>query len=261
MTELYGRLAAHFDRHHKDPRGLEYLTGEQVVSRLNEVLGPAGWSFAVKEHGYEAEADELWALGRLEATVDGVSVVREQFGSQKHNRRRSDGQILDHGFDLKGATTDALKKCATLIGVGLYLAEKDGGIPQDDAPKAAGTPARTTAPAAASSGSTRTSAANATPRASAPQPTATSTAGPATSGTTTVPAAPAGARSGAPTTRPPSSPDAPFRERAVDDAWRCVECDQVIVAQTGQPINAGQADIIRDRFGALLCKDHRKVLA
>ncbi len=146
MTEIqntYRALAAPFKVHHKDPRGLEYLTGEQVISRLNEVLGPGGWSYIVAEHGYESEADELWALGRLSATIDGVAVVREQFGSQKHNRRRSDSNILDHGFDLKGAATDALKKCATLLGVGLYLAEKEGGVPQEAEPKpAAGTRAK-----------------------------------------------------------------------------------------------------------------------
>ena len=126
----YQRLAAHFDKHHKDPRGLDYLTGEQVVSRLNEVLGPGNWNFVVKEHGYDEESDEMWALGRLEAAIDGSMIWREQFGSQKHNRRRNDGKIIDYGFDAKGAATDALKKCASLIGVGLYLAEKEGGVPQ-----------------------------------------------------------------------------------------------------------------------------------
>lgn len=136
--EVYARLSAHFDKHFKDPRGLEYLTGNQVVGRLNEVLGPGGWMFMVKEHGYDAEADEVWVLGRLDATIGGVVTLREQFGSQKHNRRRApqgeQGAILDYGFDLKGAATDALKKCATLIGVGLYLSEKEGGVDQNPEP-------------------------------------------------------------------------------------------------------------------------------
>jgi hypothetical protein len=32
---------------------------------------------------------------------------------------------MDIGFDLKGAATDALKKCASLVGVGLYLWKKE----------------------------------------------------------------------------------------------------------------------------------------
>src|SRR5215207_6356645 len=123
-ADLYERLAAPFDSTFKDVRGgveLEYLTGEQVVSRLNEVLGVVGWSFRIVEHGIHAEADECWVLAELTATFGETTVTRQQFGSQKVKRSRSSGVPLDIGFDLKGAATDALKKCASLIGVALYL--------------------------------------------------------------------------------------------------------------------------------------------
>ena len=129
--ELYEKLAAPFAQTFKKPSSnLDYITGEQVTSRLNEVLGWSNWSFHVIEHGYNEEADELWCRGRLVVkTGDAFGhTEREQFGSQKPNRySRSDnaGKIIDLGFDLKGAATDALKKCASLIGVGLYLHEKD----------------------------------------------------------------------------------------------------------------------------------------
>lgn len=127
-TDTYAALAAPFDQTHKDTRGgveLEYITGEQCVSRLNEVLGVAGWSFEVVEHGFNAEADEYWCLGRLTAQIEGTTVTRQQFGSQKQKRSRAQGTPLDIGFDMKGAATDALKKCASLIGVGLYLSHKE----------------------------------------------------------------------------------------------------------------------------------------
>jgi hypothetical protein len=136
------QLSAHFGEHFKDTRGgvtFDYLTGEQVVSRLNDVLTVAGWSFRVLRHDIHAEADEVWALGELVADIDGHVVTRQQFGSQKIKRSRSSGTPLDLGFDLKGATTDALKKCATLLGVGLYLSEKNGGIPQRTTPVARST--------------------------------------------------------------------------------------------------------------------------
>ncbi len=128
VEDVYTRLAAPFDSTFHDNRGgvdLEYITGEQCVSRLNEVLGVAGWSFRVVEHGINAEADEVWVFGSLEAEIGGKPVTRQQFGSQKIKRSRSTGAPLDIGFDLKGATTDALKKCASLIGVGLYLSKKE----------------------------------------------------------------------------------------------------------------------------------------
>src|SRR5262249_15063186 len=132
-ADTYERLAAPFDSTFRDSRGgveLEYITGEQCVSRLNQVLGPTNWSFLVREHGINAEADEVWVLGELTVTLDGSTANRQQFGSQKIKRGRQAGTPIDVGFDLKGATTDALKKCASLVGVGLYLSRKDAPTPE-----------------------------------------------------------------------------------------------------------------------------------
>lgn len=128
--ELYGRLAAPFDVIFHDTRGgttFDYVTGEQVTTRLNAELGFMNWSFRVLEHGIHAEADECWVLAELSVTGNEgrTTVVRQQFGSQKVKRSRATGVPLDIGFDLKGAATDALKKCASLVGVGLYLYEKE----------------------------------------------------------------------------------------------------------------------------------------
>jgi hypothetical protein len=130
FADVYSKLAAPFEDTFRDVRGgvqLEYITGEQCISRLNEVLGVAGWSFTIREHGINAEADEAWVLGEIAANFGGAMVVRQQFGSQKLKRSRSSGSPLDIGFDLKGAATDALKKCAMLLGVGLYLSKKEVG--------------------------------------------------------------------------------------------------------------------------------------
>src|SRR5438034_2047893 len=113
FADVYAKLASPFETSFKDVRGgieLEYITGEQCVSRLNEVLGVAGWSFTIREHGLNAEADEAWVLGEISANFGGAIVLRQQFGSQKVKRSRASGVPLDIGFDLKGAATDALKK-------------------------------------------------------------------------------------------------------------------------------------------------------
>jgi hypothetical protein len=127
---LYRRLAAPFATTFRDQRGgieLEYITGEQCVSRLNQVLSPTGWSFVVREHGRDPEADEVWVLGELTVHLGGQTATRQQFGSQKIRRAPTTNSPVDLGFDLKAAATDALKKCASLIGVGLYLARKTEG--------------------------------------------------------------------------------------------------------------------------------------
>jgi hypothetical protein len=128
--QTYARLSAHFDVTFTDVRGgvqVTFITGEQCTSRLNEVLGVGGWSFRILRHEIHAEADEVWVLGELLAEIDGKTVTRQQFGSQKIKRSRSTGAPLDLGFDLKGAGTDAMKKCASLLGVGLYLSRKTTG--------------------------------------------------------------------------------------------------------------------------------------
>lgn len=135
-------------KHRTDTRGgvqITYLDGETITTHLNEVFGVFGWSFTVIADGINEEADEAWCRGRLEIykvqqldrfdpatnAVITMEVIhtstREQYGSQKLKRARSSGKVLDIGFDLKGAATDALKKCASLVGVGLYLWNKDEG--------------------------------------------------------------------------------------------------------------------------------------
>lgn len=132
----YLKLAQEFEHEFHDNRGgvdLTYITGEQAISRLNEVLGHDGWSFRVLQS--QVVEDEVLVLGELtvvDTTVDPSrrdETVHQQYGSQKIKRRKTDAAILDIGFDYKGAATDALKKCASMIGVGLYLSRKEERAP------------------------------------------------------------------------------------------------------------------------------------
>ena len=120
---VYQQLAARFDAgdHKTKTIGgttLTYVDGEMVVSRINEVLGLGGWSFEVKD--VKVLENEVWALGRITIYGPDRTIVREQAGGQIINRKRT-GEIIELSNDIKGAITDCLKKCATLIGVGLYL--------------------------------------------------------------------------------------------------------------------------------------------
>jgi hypothetical protein len=89
-ASVYAQLSAPFDVTFTDVRGgveVTFISGEQVVSRLNEVLGVAGWSFHVLRQEIHAEADEVWALGELVADIEGRTVARQQFGSQNLSLR------------------------------------------------------------------------------------------------------------------------------------------------------------------------------
>ena len=99
---------------------LDYIEGHAVIQRLNDAL-EAEWSFSVISHEVLKETDEVIVLGELRA----ANVVKTQFGSSKITRAKNSGEPISLADDYKAAATDCLKKCATLLGVGLHLYNGD----------------------------------------------------------------------------------------------------------------------------------------
>ena len=93
---------------------LSYLEGHAVTQRLNEAF-EGDWSFKVLEHSVLEET--VYVLGELRA----CDQVKQAFGGSEVTRSRDNGTPIDLADDLKSAATDALKKAATLFGIGLYL--------------------------------------------------------------------------------------------------------------------------------------------
>ena len=112
---------------------LDYLEGPTVIQRLNEALNGV-WSFDILEHRILDE--EVVVLGKLSA--DGI--VKTQFGKTKITRHRGTKQPLSLGDDCKAAATDCLKKCATLLGVGLHLYREAPAATPPGAPTATPSP-------------------------------------------------------------------------------------------------------------------------
>lgn len=91
----------------------DYVTGNYVEKVLNFVFG-WNWDFEVVNHG--KEGDLVWVLGKLTVKDDkGHQIVKSQFG--RAEIKYKDKKMMDYGNDLKAATTDALKKCASLLGI------------------------------------------------------------------------------------------------------------------------------------------------
>jgi hypothetical protein len=124
------------------------------------VLGPENWDFRVVREDYDAGADWLWCLGHLEASINGKRCVREQYGGAQvartpplcgfvyedgrragevcddkrwdHEKRHNDhsyvpqarGAPVNLGFNKMASATNAFKKCAQGLGIGLYLAAR-----------------------------------------------------------------------------------------------------------------------------------------
>ena len=116
-------------------RELEYVSGATVISLLNEAFDYR-WSFEIleeklvksepklnkKTNAYEDQPPYIQIRGRL--TIPALGVTKEQFGTKILL-----GGASEQEGAAKSAGTDALKKCATLVGIGLDLYK-------DDAPEA-----------------------------------------------------------------------------------------------------------------------------
>ncbi len=95
---------------------LDYVEGHVVTSRLNEAF-EGNWSFEIVKYRILKETGEVIVLGKLTAE----NVTKMSFGSREIARNKDTRAIVSLGDDLKAASTDALKKAASLLGVGLYL--------------------------------------------------------------------------------------------------------------------------------------------
>lgn len=113
-------------------KSVSYVETWAVIERLNEACD--AWDFHVER--FEVLDAEVVVLGRLVA--DGIT--KTAFGGSALTFDR-DGVAVSVADDLKAAASDALKKCASLLGVGLELY---GAVvraePQAPSPKPASAP-------------------------------------------------------------------------------------------------------------------------
>lgn len=109
------------ERPGQNGKTLCYIETWAVIQRLNE--GCDSWDFTIDKH--ELLEGEVIVLGRLVA--DGVT--KSAFGGSNITTDRS-GAVVSIADDLKAAASDSLKKCASLLGVGLELYAGQGSQPQ-----------------------------------------------------------------------------------------------------------------------------------
>jgi len=111
-----------------------YIPVPAIIRRLNDALGITGWSFCVNSWQV-IPPSEVIVHARIEVHVnlatspdnESYHTVRSTYDAfgQAMLKYDSTGQrYWDFGKDLKAATSDALRKAATLLGVGLHLYEQ-----------------------------------------------------------------------------------------------------------------------------------------
>lgn len=116
-----------------------YVEGGYVINQLNAAFSPLGWEFEIVEHGTTERKNEnstegeVWVRGKL-TIIDhakGWRVSKTQFGQHPIHTK------VPIGDAYKAAGTDALKKCASMLGIALdvYWGQLDAEG-EKNAPKA-----------------------------------------------------------------------------------------------------------------------------
>ena len=100
-------------------QGLDYVEGATVIQRCNDAFNYNGWSFTILE--VKQIEDEIIVRGRMTVHCGEREVVKEQFGGHVLVKNKQTGEMLSRCDAMKSAATDALKKCASLYGIGIAL--------------------------------------------------------------------------------------------------------------------------------------------
>ncbi len=100
---------------------VSFIEGGYVISQLNAAFSPFGWDFEIVDQGQtdrkiEKSAEgEVWVRGKLTIVdhMNGYRVSKTQYGQHPIHTN------VPIGDAFKSAGTDALKKCASMLGIGL----------------------------------------------------------------------------------------------------------------------------------------------
>src|SRR6476661_4215880 len=112
-----------------------YVEHGYVTERLNLVFG-FNWDFEIMDK--QILEDEVIVEAKLTVrTPGGQTIVKTQFGGadiKRHASGARSGKPLSIADDYKAAASDALKKCASLLGIGLDLYGRDRPYETEDVP-------------------------------------------------------------------------------------------------------------------------------
>jgi hypothetical protein len=106
---------------------LKYTDGAYVIRTLNEGFG-WDWDFVADNEQlieFNGQPFEVKVRGTLTVRYKGLSVTKTQFGCQPIEMLSNGSKPVSIGDAFKGAATDAMKKCASLLGIALDLYDSD----------------------------------------------------------------------------------------------------------------------------------------
>lgn len=101
----------------------DYVETGYIVELLNTTFNGM-WDFEIDEQ--QVGASQVWVKGKLTVYLSPeMKISKTQFGGSEVKKDR-EGKIVDIADDLKSASSDCLKKCASLLGFAkdIYWKEK-----------------------------------------------------------------------------------------------------------------------------------------
>lgn len=104
----------------KSGKLFSYVPHNYVTRLLNDAFCHA-WSFEAFPILEFCTAEEVTVRGRLTVHTPQGAIVKEQFGAQEIPFDKQGKPGMTRGDALKGAGSDALRKCASLLGIALDL--------------------------------------------------------------------------------------------------------------------------------------------
>lgn len=108
-----------------------YVTGGYVNKVLNLAFG-WNWDFEILDYKFDMAIGQAFVHGRLTVRINNereITLKKEQFGRVDIKFLKGTKNPVDLGNDLKAASTDALKKCASLLGVASDIYNKEDFAP------------------------------------------------------------------------------------------------------------------------------------
>jgi len=104
----------------------DYVTGWWMIEQLNALFNRQ-WSWRIDKE--EVGQNQVWVRGVLTVRMgpgpDGL-VSKEAYGGADIKQASGGGKVIDIADDLKSASTDALKKAGSMIGIAADIYGKHG---------------------------------------------------------------------------------------------------------------------------------------
>lgn len=101
---------------------VSYVEVGYVINMLNQIFG-YNWDFKIQDQ--QIGKTQLWVRGELTVRLKGQEITKGQYGGADIKINRTASEPISIADDLKAASSDSLKKCASMLGIAGDIYWKD----------------------------------------------------------------------------------------------------------------------------------------